>query len=60
MRHFARCVRGRETLQATGDDGRVVLEALIAGYASAGRGSKVALPFDAFGIERPIDAWKKV
>lgn len=60
MRHFARCVRGKETPQATGEDGRVVLEALIAGYASAGRGSKVALPFDAVGIERPIDAWKKV
>src|SRR5579863_6337492 len=60
MRHFARCVRGKETPQATGEDGRVVLEALIAGYASAGRGSKVALPFEAAaGFSRPIDAWKK-
>jgi len=27
MRHFARCVRGKETPQATGEDGRVVQEA---------------------------------
>jgi myo-inositol 2-dehydrogenase / D-chiro-inositol 1-dehydrogenase len=60
MRHFARCVRGRETPQATGEDGRVVLEAVIAGYASAGRGAKVALPFDAAGLQKPIDAWKAV
>jgi predicted dehydrogenase len=60
MRHFARCAKGLEPPQATGEDGRAVLEALIAGYASAGRGSKVALPFDASGIERPIEAWKKV
>ena len=30
MRHFARCVRGKETLQATGEDGRVVMQALYA------------------------------
>jgi myo-inositol 2-dehydrogenase / D-chiro-inositol 1-dehydrogenase len=58
MRHFSRCVRGREKLQASGEDGRVVLEALIAGYASAGRGAKVKLPFDAKEYARPIDAWK--
>ncbi|MEN6604929.1 MAG: Gfo/Idh/MocA family oxidoreductase, partial [Bryobacteraceae bacterium] len=57
MRHFARCVRGKETPQATGEDGLVVMEALCAGYASAGRGSKVALPFDASGLHKPIDAW---
>ncbi len=59
MRHFSRCVRGHETSQATGVDGRVVLEALIAGYASAGRGAKVTLPFDASRFARPIDAWKE-
>jgi len=57
MRHFARCVRGKETPQATGEDGLGVMEALCAGYASAGRGSKVALPFDASGLRKPIDAW---
>ena len=57
MRHFARCVRGRETPQATGEDGRAVLEVICAGYESAGQGSKVALPFPAEGFEKPIDGW---
>ena len=45
MQHFARCIRGLETSQSTGEDGRVVLEAIYAAYASAGLGRKVALPF---------------
>ena len=45
MRHFARCVRGKEKPQSTGEDGRVVMEALYAGYASAGQGRKIELPF---------------
>jgi len=32
MRHFARCVRGKEQPQATGEDGRLVQEVLYAGY----------------------------
>ena len=31
MRHFARCVRGKETSQCTGEDGRVVMEGLYPG-----------------------------
>lgn len=59
MRHFARCARGKETPQATGEDGRVVLEVLCAGYASAGTGSKMALPFAAAASYRkPIEEWK--
>lgn len=58
MRHFARCVRGLETPAATGEDGRVVLEALYAGYASAGRGCKISLPFRPRGVRKPIDLWK--
>jgi predicted dehydrogenase len=57
MRHFARCVRGKETPQATGEDGRVVQEILYAGYESARRGAKVALPFRPQGVKRPIDLW---
>jgi myo-inositol 2-dehydrogenase / D-chiro-inositol 1-dehydrogenase len=59
MSHFARCVRGKESPQATGEDGRVVMEALYAGYASAGEGRKVALPFRAPGVQKPIDLWLK-
>jgi myo-inositol 2-dehydrogenase / D-chiro-inositol 1-dehydrogenase len=57
MRHFARCIRGKEEPQSTGEDGRVVLEALYAGYASAGRGAKVNLPFRPQGLTKPIDLW---
>ena len=58
MRHFARAVRGKETPQATGEDGRLVLEALYAGYASAGKGAKVDLPFRPAGVRKPIDLWR--
>ena len=57
MRHFARCVRGKETPRSTGEDGRVVLEALYAGYASAGEGRKIRFPWTAPAVERPIDLW---
>lgn len=59
MRHFARCVRGKEEPRATGEDGRVVQEALYAGYQSAGTGRKVELPFRPVGVKTPIDLWLK-
>lgn len=58
MRHFARCVRGKEELQASGEDGRVVMEALYAAYASAGLGQKVRLPYIPTQ-SKPIDEWLK-
>ena len=58
MRHFARCVRAKEEPQATGEDGRRVMQALYAGYASAGSGRRITLPYEApAGTERPIDLW---
>lgn len=45
MQHFARCVRGLETCQTTGEDGRLILEAVYAAYASAGLGRRVSFPF---------------
>jgi len=57
MRHFARCVRGKEEPIATGEDGRVVVEALCAGYASAGAGKRIDLPFRRAGVKKPIDLW---
>jgi myo-inositol 2-dehydrogenase / D-chiro-inositol 1-dehydrogenase len=56
MRHFARAIRGLEAPQATGEDGKVVLEAIFAAYASAGLGHKVALPYQPT-TERPVDEW---
>jgi len=57
MRHFARCVRGKEEPIATGEDGRVVQEVLYAGYESARTGRKVELPFRPRGVKKPIDLW---
>ncbi len=57
MRHFARCVRGKESPIATGEDGRVVQEVLYAGYHSAGTSKKIDLPFAPKGIKHPIDLW---
>jgi len=59
MRHFARCVRGKEEPQATGEDGRLVQEVLYAGYQSAGTGRKVELPFRPQGVKIPIELWLK-
>jgi predicted dehydrogenase len=59
MQHFARCARGKETPQATGEDGRLVQEVLYAGYHSAGTGRKVEFPFRPTGVQRPIDLWLK-
>jgi len=56
MRHFARVIRGKETLQASGEDGRVVLEALYAGYASAGAGQKIKMPYQP-KANKPIEEW---
>ena len=58
MRHFARCVRGKETPISDGQTGRVVQEVLYAANASAGLGRKIMLPFRPTGIAKPIDLWK--
>jgi myo-inositol 2-dehydrogenase / D-chiro-inositol 1-dehydrogenase len=56
MRHFARAVRGKETLQSTGEDGRVVMQVLYAAYASAGLGAKVQMPYTPTAA-KPIYEW---
>ncbi len=49
--------RGKETPMATGEDGRIVQEVLLAGYRSAKIGAKIGLPFRPTGVKRPIDLW---
>ena len=56
MAHFVDCVRSDRSPVVTGDDGRVVLEAIFAAYESARTGRKVALPF-ASKARKPIDLW---
>lgn len=56
LQHFVRCVQRDEQPLVTGDDGRAVLEIILAAYASARSGTRVALPFEP-KVARPIDLW---
>ncbi len=56
IEHFVDCVQNDKPPLVTGEDGRAVLEALFAAYASAGSGRKVALPF-ATDAAKPFDLW---
>jgi len=55
--HFARCARGIETPKVTGEDGLAVMHALYAGYAAAGEGRKIMMPFQPPAVKKPIDLW---
>jgi predicted dehydrogenase len=57
MTHFVECIRDDAVPLETGIDGRVVLEAIFAAYASAGQGRRIDLPFHT-DAARPIDLWK--
>lgn len=57
MEHFVSCVRDGRTPTEDGHDGRAVLEAIFALYASAGQRRRVELPF-ATDADRPIDLWQ--
>ncbi|MEE2887877.1 MAG: Gfo/Idh/MocA family oxidoreductase [Planctomycetota bacterium] len=57
MAHFVDCVKNDREPLVTGQDGRAVLEVILAAYESAGTGRKVALPFEPQGVEKPIDLW---
>ena len=56
LHHFIECVRENKTPKVTGEDGRAVLEIMLAAYESAGTGRKVALPFHP-KVAKPIDLW---
>ncbi|MDH5196064.1 MAG: Gfo/Idh/MocA family oxidoreductase [Gemmatimonadota bacterium] len=58
LAHFVHCVRHDEPPLVTGEDGRAVLEAICAAYASAGTGTKVTLPFTT-DVDKPYKLWKK-
>jgi myo-inositol 2-dehydrogenase/D-chiro-inositol 1-dehydrogenase len=57
MEHFVDCVQNDKPPLVTGEDGRAVLEALMAAYASAGSGRKIPLPF-ATDAAKPFDLWQ--
>jgi predicted dehydrogenase len=57
MRHFVDCVRKGIEPRENGKDGRAVVEAVHALYASAAQGRRIDLPFTSDAI-RPIDHWR--
>jgi predicted dehydrogenase len=57
MEHFVDCVRQGTAPREDGRDGRAVVEAIHALYASAAQGRRIDLPF-ASAAARPIDHWK--
>jgi myo-inositol 2-dehydrogenase/D-chiro-inositol 1-dehydrogenase len=58
MAHFVDCVRLNLQPVVTGEDGRIVLEAIFAAYESARTGMKVKLPFPTQAA-KPHDLWGK-
>jgi predicted dehydrogenase len=58
LQHFVDCVADDKQPIVTGEDGRAVLEILLAAYESAGTGRKVELPFRS-DVAKPCDLWRK-
>ncbi len=56
LRHFVECVREDRPPLVTGEDGRAVLEILMAAYQAARTGQKVTLPF-VTKAAKPVDLW---
>ncbi|MCB9476498.1 MAG: Gfo/Idh/MocA family oxidoreductase [Deltaproteobacteria bacterium] len=58
MADFIRCIREGGTPTESAEDGKVVLEIMIAGYISAAEGRKVEFPLqDPGGYDTPVDIW---
>jgi predicted dehydrogenase len=58
MEHFVSCVREGRAPSEDGHDGRAVVEAIHALYASAGQGQRIRLPF-ASEARAPIEHWRR-
>jgi len=58
MRNFINAILGLEPLVESGEDGRKVLEIMLAAYHSAGTGRRVEFPFTAPpDLKYPVDLW---
>jgi predicted dehydrogenase len=57
LKHFIDCVRFDREPLVKGEDGRAVLEMILAAYESARIGRKVELPFRPKNVVKPIDLW---
>jgi len=58
LQHFVDCVLNDTPPLETGEDGRAVLEIILAAYESAGTGRKVMLPFGPPEGKKPIELWR--
>jgi myo-inositol 2-dehydrogenase / D-chiro-inositol 1-dehydrogenase len=56
--HFVDCVKNDRKPLVTGQDGKAVMEMIMAAYASAGSGKKVDFPFST-DAKKPIDLWRR-
>jgi predicted dehydrogenase len=56
LMHFVDCVKNDRSPLETGEDGRAVLEIIMAAYESAATGRRVALPFRS-EARTPIEPW---
>ncbi|UCF98006.1 MAG: Gfo/Idh/MocA family oxidoreductase [Spirochaetaceae bacterium] len=56
FRHFTDCILNDTDPVVTGEDGRKVMEMMLAAYESANKGCKVYFPFEK-EVEKPIDLW---
>jgi predicted dehydrogenase len=56
--HFVDCVINNKQPLVTGEDGKVVLEIILAAYESAGTGRKVMMPFRT-EVDKPFKLWLK-
>ncbi len=56
LEHFVACVKNGTQPLETGEDGRAVMEIIMACYESAAAGRRIDLPFQT-EAERPIDPW---
>ncbi len=56
LEHFVKCVKEDLQPEVTGHDGRAVMEALYAAYASAGEGRRIDLPFTT-DAKTPFELW---
>ena len=58
MRNFVYAMLGREPLVESGEDGKRVLEIMLAAYHAAGTGRRVELPFQPpADLQYPVDLW---
>ncbi len=56
--HFVDCVKNDQQPLVSGEDGKAVMEMVMAAYASAGLGKQVGFPFKT-DVKKPIDLWLK-